>query len=100
MTEDEVVEILGGPGTSRQEHWAQHTRLEKELGHPFDARRLALVQPNYGPWILDFKTHKFWTSQHGTMQIGFDPGAYVSGKIFWHSSEPSFRDRLRDWLGW
>src|SRR5262249_56779776 len=34
MTEDEVAEILGGPGMRREEDIAENDRLEKELGRP------------------------------------------------------------------
>jgi len=34
MTEEEVVEILGGPGMTGEEAVAEYQRLDKELGQP------------------------------------------------------------------
>jgi len=94
MTENQVEEILGGPGMSLDE-WEVFIKTMK---FPFSE----LTEPNNGWWIGDAKACKYWTSQRGCMQVNFDPQGNVSGKAFWRSLEPSpsFIDRLRDWLGW
>ena len=91
MTENQVEEILGRPGVS----W------EDSKFFDMGQFRLELAEPNKIVWRLDdLIASKYWTSQHGCMQVKFDPQGNISGKAFWHSSEPFFLDRLRDWLGW
>jgi len=91
MTEKEVAGILGRSGMSWEESNLDTDQFPVRL-------RLQLAEHINGTWILD--RHKYWTSQHGCMEIEFDPRGSVSGKIFWRSSERSFIDRLRDWLVW
>jgi len=88
MTENQVEEILGQPGMSSE---------ECKFFEKGQFLSLQLAKPIYGVQA----TFKYWTSQRGTtMQIGFDERGHVSAKRLWSSGEPSFLDRIRDWLGW
>src|SRR5262249_40088684 len=91
-TEKEVEVILGRPGL----------RAGDLKGNEFFDQRLQLGEPDNGVWMHHgLKSHKFWTSQRGLMQIAFDPRGCVSGKALWQSGEPSsFIDRIQHWLGW
>jgi len=103
MTEDEVAEILGGPGMSGEE--AQ--RLEKELARigkpPIQFSEEIQQEPEVGlPFIKE--RSKVWLGHRGALIIEFDgnPEGRVRRKMFCEiqSSEVTFLDRLRDWLGW
>ena len=92
MSEKEVEGILGRAGMSPE---------KSEIGHFFDLRhQFVLAEPNYLVWSHNFGTHKYWTSQRGCIQVNFDSRGYVREKAFWRSAEPTFIDRIRDWLGW
>jgi hypothetical protein len=103
MTEDEVEEILGAPGISHKEFFAQHERLEKELGRPpfkiEDIKIEELVVP--GPLLLSSNS-KVWTGRRGMIQIELDQENHVRWKCFqagrWING--GILDRLRDWLDW
>jgi hypothetical protein len=101
MTEDEVAEMLGGPGMKSDEHWAQYLRLRKELGGPpFTIEELRLEEPE-GKGI-DWERVKIWIGRRGMIEIELDEDHNVRGKAFqaarWDNG--SVLDRLRDWLGW
>jgi hypothetical protein len=96
MSEKEVENILGRPGMSVEE-WREFNE-----GHFPSGQTLQLEeQVNADAWKLDGETFKYWTSQRGTMLIGFDARGHVVMKLLWSAPEgPSFLDRLRNWLGW
>jgi hypothetical protein len=108
MTEDEVAEILGGPGLSWEEHSTQYGRLEKELGRaPFEQEDPWLQEPEL--WFrhlhrarIDWDRVKVWTGRRGIIEIRFDEASHVCWKHFqgarWNNG--NILDRLCDWLGW
>jgi len=101
MTEDEVAEILGGPGMTYEEADTQIDRLEKELGRaPFELEHLELEEPE-GKGIVEERA-KVWTGRRGNIMIELDQDNRVSWKSFqgvrW--TDGGIIDRLRDWLGW
>ena len=101
MTEEEVAEILGGPGRVWQEANAEYWRLTDELGHPpWEFQGPLLEQSTDKIVVAD--TVKVWTGRRGIIEIELDQGKHVFGKTFhggrWVNG--SILDRLRDWLGW
>ena len=99
MTEDELAEILGGPGMSYAEAGAEHDRLEKELGRPpFELEPLSLEEPE-GKGFVEAKV---WTGRRGMILIELDQDNHVLWKRFQEGRwiNASILDRLRDWLGW
>ena len=98
MTEDEVVEILGGAGINRHEDDGQFERLAKELGRPpFEFEDLSAE----GNWLFG-RTGKIWTGRRGRIEIEFDQDNHVCWKAFrggrWINQ--GILDRLHAWLGW
>src|SRR6516225_9420742 len=64
MTEDEVAEILGGPGMPYDEVIALHHRQEKELGRPlFEVVAVTLEEPE-GKGVVGERV-KLWTGRRG-----------------------------------
>jgi len=76
MTEDEVAEILGGPGMSREEHAAQYARLEKELGQrPWEFEGPILEEPEdrrLEGRRLVWERVTVWTGRRGDILIELD----------------------------
>jgi hypothetical protein len=102
MTEEEVVEILGGPGMSRDEYWAQHVRLEKELGKfPFELEGPILDTEGW-PDGGEVDRLKIWTGRRGKILIELDEQNHVQWKEFHRGRwiNLGLLDRLRNWLGW
>ena len=102
MTEDEVAEILGSRGMSREEEWDEYVRLEKELGQPpFEYEDLRLQEPEMGG-PSNWDRVKIWTGRRRNIVIELDQDNQVCWKAFqglrW--SNGNILDRLRDWLGW
>jgi len=102
MTEEEVAEILGGPGMTRDEARAQFDRLEVELSHPpFEVEELILEEPNGGWESATSERIQIWTGRRGIIAIEFGQDNHVRLKCFqrvrWIND--GFLDRLRDWLG-
>jgi hypothetical protein len=53
MTEDEVAEILGGPGENYEKYLTQYVELEKELGRPpFEIEDPRMEAPEVAPRLL------------------------------------------------
>jgi hypothetical protein len=101
MTEEEVAEILGGPGMSREEAAAEYFRLEKELGRPpYEIQDPRLEEPEV-PENVDGDTARIWTGRRGSIMIELTLDDHVGWKHFqvvrWTNG--GFLDRLRDWLG-
>jgi hypothetical protein len=100
MTEDEVAEILGGPGITYGDAFAQFQRLEKELGKfPCEFEDVRLEEPEGLAVPID--RIKIWTGRRGLILIELDQDNNVRSKEFqgvrWING--SILDRLRDWLG-
>ena len=97
MTEDEVAEILGGPGMSWEEREAKQNAIAKNVGKdPFVPNEVFLYEP---PLVI-VGTDKYWLGPRGMIAIFFDQEqGHVCSKRFngWRSD---FWDSLRDWLGW
>ena len=89
MTEEEVENMLGEPGSRHVDIWRD---LAKEPGNWF-------AEPN--PHILDDR-NLTWIGRNGFIDIRYDERSQVIGKYFseFLSTRPSLIDRLRDWLGW
>ena len=101
MTEDEAVDILGGPGMVWQEANAEYWRLADELGHPpWEFQGPLLEQSTDKIVVAD--TVKVWTGRRGNIMIELDQDNLVCWKHFqgvrW--TNQGVLDRLRDWLGW
>ena len=89
MTINEVENVLGSFGISNDDilDW-------KSIDKEHDG--VLLMEP-FGAWM---KNATYWMGPRGRMVIHFEEG-HVGGKCFegWRSANPSFLDRLRDWLG-
>jgi len=102
MTEDQVAEILGGPGMNHKEADAQCWRLEKELGRPpFKREDPILAEPKErGLFLID--SARVWSGRRGIIVIELDQDNNVCWKGFegvrWTNA--GILDRLCDWLGW
>src|SRR6516164_948028 len=66
MTEKEVEEILGGPGTNNEEY-VDHM-VEKNSNRPLIAGNVL-----EGGWIFVDGETKFWISHRGFMEVRFNP---------------------------
>jgi len=105
MTEDEVAEILGGPGMNFEEALAERDRREKERGIPINIRDQEFEVPKRGHEkgenIFAKDRAKLWISWRGYIIIELDQDNLVCWKRFqgmqWTGG---ILDRLRDWLGW
>ena len=88
MTAEEVEAILGKSGKTYTEHLADFAGLENLMGEPI---RGPCLNPNA----------TFWLGRRGIIEITFERNL-VANKIFlWIGpANPTFLDRLRDWLGW
>jgi hypothetical protein len=104
MTEEEVVEILGGAGLTREEHLAQNDRLEKEPGQPpFQIENFRLEEPESKGFLFwDSDRLRIWNGRRGMIVIELDEDSHVRWKHFqggrWDNG--NILDRVRDWLGW
>jgi hypothetical protein len=102
MTEEDVAEILGGPGMTYEEEVAEYDRLEKELGQPpYEIQDPRLEEPE-GSGILVLDRMRIWKGRRGSITIELDQENHVRWKAFqgvrWVNG--GILDRLRDWLGW
>jgi hypothetical protein len=93
MTENQVEEILGGPGLNVENFWRDWWKKQQEFS-------LVGFSPHEGAVVTEPAT--YWVGRSGLIGIKFDEDGHVTGKIFStvESTQQSFRDRLRDWLGW
>jgi len=98
MTEQEVEELLGGPGingweavVARVHQWEQH------VGIPYVLNGNVFFQE--GARVIS-DSAKYWVDRRGIIGVKFDADRLVIGKTFREAGEPNFIDRLRDWLGW
>jgi hypothetical protein len=96
MTEDEVAEILGGPGLN----WRDGGEALKKQASEFRNDKGVYIEQEYFFSVLG-EYDKMWIGRRGYITIYFEPEGQVITKMFqgWRSAEPSFLDRLRDWLG-
>jgi hypothetical protein len=95
MTEEEVVEMLGGPGMSNEEFFAQYLRLKWP---PFEFQLPTLEEPRRHL----VTAARVWSGRRGIIFIDLDQDKHVCWKQF-HGGRWINRgilDRLRDWLGW
>jgi hypothetical protein len=95
MTEEQVKAILGGPGITDGEYEIAIA----EGRFPFVHNDVTLEEPEWnGERLGDLKV---WIGQNAVIGIQFREGGVVR-RIFQgiRRSDPSFLDRLRDWLGW
>jgi hypothetical protein len=101
MTEDEVAEILGGPGMTNEEALRKCHRLENELGQrPFEFEDPSLEEPN-GVFAHQDRL-RIWAGRRGIILIELDQDNNVCWKQFLGArwTNQGILDRLRDWLGW
>ena len=120
MTEEEVEDILGGPGISTKDFWDQNEALEKQMGKPpFIDAGVCLNEPERkaigtdaiigsaggeGPVSkvrVAVEGVRVWFGRRGYMLIQFDNEGHVESKLFQarRPADPTFLDHLRDWLG-
>ena len=94
MMEKEVEEILGGPGINEAEAEAKMKALE-----PFIRKDVSLREPEGFAFVL--VTNRYWIDRRALIAIQFDQG-HVLRKMFdgWRPADPTFIERVRDWLGW
>jgi len=97
MSEVEAENILGGPGISFSDAAAAIRAMEERMNSvPF------IVDSNLleGDYIQIFET-RVWLGRRGAIGIQFKEGC-VSSKFFqgWRPTDPTFIERVRDWLGW
>jgi hypothetical protein len=103
MTEKEVEQILGGPGRSLDGFWDHMRAIKKQSGQArplvYDHKR-SFAEPEI--IIVSNEKDRYWIGRHGELGIQLDEEGHVSGKWFngWRSAEPTFIERLREWLGW
>ena len=108
MTVAEVESILGRPGMAYDDFEDHLDALAKNDKFPVpDHIRFAEPEEGEWKWIDEGKNKvpnntKYWIGQRGRMVIQLSPSGQVIGKYFhgWRSPDPSFPERLRDWLGW
>jgi len=93
MTEDEVAEILGGPGMSYEEYVAQRK------GKP---PLIAVFSEGAGVRFIVIAKERCWIGHRGCIEIHFNSEGHVAYKFFYplRSAELSLLDRLHNWLGW
>ena len=101
MTEEDVAEILGGPGMSPEEDRAELDRLQNELGRaPFETEDPRLEEPEVRPFLV-WDRVRIWNGRRGSIMIELDQENHVRWKAFqgvrWING--NILDRLRDWLG-
>lgn len=102
MSETDVEEILGRPGLSDKEGKQQYEALMKQLGkEPFIPEGDLLAEPDNID-VLDVPPTKVWLGRRGLMSCHIDETGRITAKVFmgWRPAEPTFLERLRDWLGW
>jgi hypothetical protein len=98
MTEEEVMEILGGPGMSFD---AQN--FQKQLPQAlFLFEDPHLEEPAHKGLFVVGDRNKLWSGRRGMIEIEFDQENRVCWKSFqgmrW--TNQGILDRIRDWLGW
>jgi hypothetical protein len=73
--------------------------MKKNGKWPYVPNDMFLEEPRFGPGTLG---DKIWYGNRGLIEITFDKGGHVFSKGFrgWRPADPTFLDRLRDWLGW
>lgn len=101
MTEKEVERILGGPGTSYKDFLAAIDRLEAQMGKPpLIGKGIPVWEPDDG--VEGVGNSKVWQGRRGIMEIQFNQECYVKWKLFspMRPTDPTFLERLSDWLGW
>ena len=101
MSEKEVEGILGGPGTDYVKWLKEYEAwLKTEQNEPLVPNGIRFDESNGVQWNPE--KHKLWFGRRGSIEIQFDDEGIVRGKIFegLRPTDPSFFDRLRDWLGW
>jgi hypothetical protein len=107
MTEKEVERILGGPGISTLDFSYQLNESEES----FNDDGIILAEPKGRTFGRNAYANgqraavegtKVWWGRHGRISIQFDDDGNVSGKGFWgwRPTNPTFFERVRDWLGW
>jgi hypothetical protein len=98
MTEDEVAEILGGPGRNFQEANTEILQLEIEVGRPFEWE----MEKPAKRGLVVIASARVWSGRRGIIVIELDQDNQVCWKAFqalrWLNG--NVFDRLRDWLGW
>jgi hypothetical protein len=100
MTEEEVAEILGGPGMDLEEALAENDPRRSFSRWPFLMEGQFDTQPNEQKALGE--SVKFWTGRRGRIVIQLDQDNHVCWKRFqvvrWTNA--GILDRLRDWLDW
>jgi len=93
MTEEEVAEVLHGPGLSVEEY--ENALLKQTKPRIIDG--VVLREPGAELGLV-VENMKIWIGQRGGMEIQFERG-HVIRKSFYGFRPTNFIDRLRDWFG-
>ena len=102
MTEKEVEHILGGPGISVEEYlhiqgfWLGTDRMPVGEG-------IILDEPERTDAVIAQITEaKVWFGRRGYLEVQFDNKGQARWKYWmgWRLNDPTFIERMRDWLGW
>jgi hypothetical protein len=98
MTEKEVEGILGGPGISWGEYLSNMVALNKKGKLPINDGIEFLEPESWNEGIDDISV---WIGQRGEIRIGMNRRGHVIAKRFQRlrPADPTFVDRIRDWLG-
>jgi hypothetical protein len=98
MSLEEVERILGGGAISWEEYHARWLALMKS-GRSQVNDCLEEGRGVFGG--VKIENNRYWIGPRGYLEIEFEHGRVV-GKYFceFRSADPSFLDRIRDWLGW
>src|SRR5262249_34741461 len=91
MTEKEVEDILGGPGTNIKDI----EEFERTRGVPLIKVEIQLLE-GLGRRITE--AAKVWIGRSGVIMIEFDKSD-VTNKHFWEVKPNSFLDRVSAWFG-
>jgi hypothetical protein len=106
MTEDEVAEILGGPGLDLAAAEFAWTRKNKgKLPFRLQRRQFFVESEesfSFNEYGRSLELHgKVWIGRSGIINI-YDKNGLVTAKLYRGicPTELDLIDRLRDWLGW
>ena len=99
MTRQDVEAVLGGPGISVEEY----LHIEELRQNPPQGDGILLNEPERTDAVIAQITDaKVWFGRRGYLEVQFDNKGQARWKYWqgWRLNEPSFLERLRDWLGW
>ena len=99
MTLKDVEAILGGPGISVEEY----LHIEGLRQNPPQGDGILLNEPERTDAVIAQITEaKVWFGRRGYLEVQFDNKGQARWKYWmgWRLNDPTFIERVRDWLGW